>query len=84
MVRININLSDLLVGQTATIRAIDLSSPAGNRLLDLGFVPGTEITALGRAPMGDPATFMVRGYRIGLRAAEARLIGIEMPLRPVR
>lgn len=83
MVRLNRTLSELANGQTATIRDIDLSHPTGHRLLDLGFVPGTPITALGRAPMGDPATFQVRGYRIGLRSAEARLIGIDL-LPPTR
>lgn len=79
MVRDNRTLTDLGAGQTATIRDIDLSHPAGQRLLELGFTPGTPITAIGRAPMGDPTTFQVRGYRIGLRAAEARLIGIDPP-----
>ena len=83
MVRINRTLSDLANGQTATIRDIDLSHPTGHRLLELGFVPGTPITALGRAPMGDPATFQVRGYRIGLRTAEASLVGID-PVPPAR
>lgn len=78
MVRDNYSLDDLKEGQTGTIRDIDLRTPTGHRLLDLGFIPGTPITALGRAPMGDPATFLVRGYRIGLRSAEARLIGIDL------
>ncbi len=84
MVRDNRTLIDLSTGQTATIRDIDLSNPTGQRLLELGFVPGTPITAIGRAPMGDPATFQVRGYRIGLRSAEARLIGIDLLSRPRR
>jgi ferrous iron transport protein A len=77
MVRAHFNLSELSEGQSATIRDIDLSSPTAERLLDLGFTPGTPITAIRRAPLGDPCTFLVRGYRIGLRNAEARLIHID-------
>ncbi|OIP26270.1 hypothetical protein AUK22_06975 [bacterium CG2_30_54_10] len=84
MTRYSMKLDELKDGQTATISAIDASAPTGRRLLDLGFVPGTPIKALGRAPMGDPATFLVRGYRISLRQAESRLIGIGFDLSAPR
>ena len=77
MVKVNTTLADLPLGQTATIRDIDASTPAGNRLLELGFIPGTPITAIQRAPMGDPATFQIRGYRIGLRHSESALVSIH-------
>jgi len=80
MVKMSVTLSDLAIGETATIRDIDASTPAGNRLLELGFIPGTPITAIQRAPMGDPATFCIRGYRIGLRRSESSLVSIH----PVR
>ncbi|HOY66581.1 MAG TPA: FeoA family protein [Candidatus Ozemobacteraceae bacterium] len=80
MVKMNATLADLQIGETATIRDIDASSPTGNRLLELGFIPGTPITAVQRAPMGDPATYLIRGYRIGLRRSESSLVAIH----PVR
>ena len=78
MVKTLYYLDDLQAGQKGTIRDVDSSSPTSNRLLDLGFVPGTKITAIQRAPMGDPTTFCVRGYCIGLRKAEARLIRVDL------
>ena len=80
MVRTTVTLAELSEGQSGTIRDIDSSSPTSQRLLDLGFVPGTPIKAVKKAPMGDPTTFQIRGYQVGLRKSEAELIDIE----PVR
>ena len=78
MVRTTVSLSDLPEGSTATIRDIDASSPTSQRLLDMGFVPGTPIRAVKRAPMGDPTTFEIRGYQVGLRRSESGLIDVEI------
>ncbi len=43
-------------------------------LLELGFTPGTEITVLRVAPMGDPLTVRIRGYQLSLRRREAEAI----------
>ncbi len=40
------------------------------RLADLGFVPGTEVKVIRRAPLGDPIEIEVRGYRLCLRSAD--------------
>ncbi|HNW34729.1 MAG TPA: FeoA family protein [Candidatus Ozemobacteraceae bacterium] len=77
MVKVNATLADLPLGQTATIRDIDASTPTGNRLLELGFTPGTPVKAIQRAPLGDPVTFQIRGYRIGLRRSESALVSIH-------
>ncbi len=78
MVRTTISLSELPEGAKGTIRDIDTSSPTSQRLLDLGFVPGTTIKAINKAPMGDPTTFEIRGYQLGLRSSESGLIGVEL------
>jgi len=44
------------------------------RLLEMGFVPGTMVTLVKRAPFGDPLEFQVRGCHVSLRAAEAGCI----------
>lgn len=77
MTRAIINLAKLSEGQTGTIYDIDTTSPTSQRLLDLGFVPGTRIKAVQHAPMGDPTTFEIRGYRVGLRNSEALLIDVD-------
>jgi ferrous iron transport protein A len=78
MVKTTTSLAQLPEGRSATIRDIDTSSPTSQRLLDLGFVPGTPIKAIQKAPLGDPTTFQIRGYQVGLRKSEADLINIEV------
>ena len=57
---------------------LDTKSVTSQRLLDLGFVPGTPVTAIKRAPMGDPTTFEIRGYQLGLRRSESEAIEVEI------
>lgn len=78
MVRTTQSLAELPEGKTGTIRDIDTESPTSQRLLDLGFVPGTRIKAIKKAPMGDPTTYEIRGYHVGLRRTESDLIDIEI------
>jgi ferrous iron transport protein A len=47
------------------------------RLLDLGFVPGTGLRVLRRAPLGDPIEIELRGYRICLRRAQLAALEVE-------
>ena len=69
-------LSSLAAGCRATVLAVDDSTPAGRRLLDLGFVPETEVRVVRRAPLGDPIAFYLRGGQICLRRAEAERIRV--------
>jgi len=64
-------LADLPPGSVARIAAVDPQSPIGRRLLDLGFVPGTQVRVVRRAPLGDPVEYELRGYRVCLRRSEA-------------
>ena len=76
-------MADVELGSTAVIARVDGTSPlVARRLADLGFVPGTPVTALQRAPLGDPAAYRVRGTTICLRRAEAQSILVESD--PVR
>ncbi|MBI1311917.1 iron transporter [bacterium] len=47
------------------------------RLMEMGLTDGEEIELIGRAPLGDPLEFAIRGYRLSLRTEEARRISIE-------
>lgn len=78
MVKTTVSLAELPEGSSGTIRDIDTTSPTSQRLLDLGFVPGTPIRAIQKAPLGDPTTFQIRGYQVGLRKTEADLINIDV------
>ncbi len=55
---------------------LSLGSDCENRahLLELGFTPGTEITVVRIAPLGDPLTIRLRGYQLSLRRREADAI----------
>jgi DtxR family Mn-dependent transcriptional regulator len=75
-------LSTLPIGQSRLVVGI---SPAcqglqRRRLLDLGFVPGTEVAAVMKSPSGDPTGYRVRGAVIALRRDQADLILLQ--LRP--
>ena len=70
-------LADLKNGQSTIIREVAEHGAISRRLMDLGFLPGTQIKSLFRAPFGDPIVFLVRGYRIGLRRSEAAVITID-------
>ncbi|AIG64347.1 hypothetical protein CATYP_06770 [Corynebacterium atypicum] len=48
-----------------------------HRLVDLGFVPGGQVEALRRAPLGDPTIYRVADYEVALRARDARMIAVR-------
>jgi ferrous iron transport protein A len=75
----SLSLADLEPGAAAVIEGIHTAAPAGQRLLDLGFVPNTPVRVLRRAPLGDPIEFELRGYRICLRHSEATWIHVLSP-----
>lgn len=65
-----IPLLALEVGRSARIAAPADGDAIPTRLVDLGFVPGTELRVLRRAPFGDPIELEIRGYRLCLRAEQ--------------
>ena len=70
-------LDQLDLRQRARVRAIEGRGTMSVRLLEMGFVPGAEVTLIKRAPLGDPLELRLRGYHVSLRKAEARLVSIE-------
>jgi Fe2+ transport system protein FeoA len=74
-------LASLALGARARVEEVDAEGPIGRRLLDLGFVPGTEVRSLRRAPLGDPSLYELRGTRLCLRRGEAARIRVR-PLEP--
>lgn len=70
-------LADLPPGARAVVERVDPGSPIGRRLLDLGFVEGTEIRMLRRAPLGDPVSYEIRGTRLCLRRSDARQVWVR-------
>ena len=72
-------LSSLRPGDRAVVVGVDVPGGVGRRLLDLGFVPGTTLQVIRRAPLGDPVAYEIRGSRICLRATEAEQIRVHIP-----
>jgi DtxR family Mn-dependent transcriptional regulator len=72
-------LDELPFGETAVVTGISsvCQGPQRRRLLDLGVVPGTLITAELRSASGDPVAYSIRGALIGLRAEQASWIHID-------
>lgn len=71
-------LSELQTGQEATIRKIGGKGAIRRRLMDMGLVRGVSIERVKAAPMGDPIEYLVRGYHLSLRKAEAELVEVEL------
>lgn len=70
-------LDQLELRGRARVREVSGRGPMSVRLLEMGFVPGAEVTLIKRAPLGDPLELRLRGYHVSLRRAEAQLVGIE-------
>lgn len=71
-------LVDLHRGDAATLERIDLPADEARRLMELGFLPGTRITAGLSAPGGDPRVFQVDGSEVALRRETARHLSVRV------
>ena len=69
-------LDSLSLGQRAVISDVSGDDAISVRLMEMGLLDGEEIELIGRAPLGDPLEFLIRGYRLSLRAEEARRVVI--------
>ena len=70
-------LTDLRIGETATLISLDLPDSVQNYLMHMGFVPDAQVTALRRAPAGDPTVYAVDGMEIALRHETAESIRVR-------
>lgn len=70
-------LKDLEIGKSAVITAVGGEGALRQHFLDMGVIPGAEITLVKYAPMGDPMELRIHGYELTLRLADAEKIEIE-------
>ena len=70
-------LKELEVGKSAVIRRVGGEGALRQHFLDMGMIPGAEVTVIKLAPMGDPMEVQVHGYELTLRLAEAQQIDIQ-------
>jgi len=73
-------LSQLKVGESGVLVALDLPESVQNHLMHMGFVPDALVTALRRAPAGDPTVYGVDGMEIALRHETAEAIQMKPPV----
>lgn len=71
-------LAKARIGDVVEIETIDGERSFRRRLMELGLVPGTRITFLGVAPLGDPMHLLVRGCQLSIRRNEAELIRVRV------
>ena len=74
-------LSELKPGQSARIEQVGGEGALRQHFLDMGVIPGTDVTLVKLAPMGDPMELRVRGYELTLRVADAEKIQVS-PVSP--
>jgi ferrous iron transport protein A len=72
-------LSELNVGESGVVVALDLPESVQNHLMHMGFVPDALVLALRRAPAGDPTVYCVDGMEIALRHETAEGIRMRAP-----
>ena len=70
-------LKELQVGKSALIKSVGGHGALRQHFLDMGMIPGVEITVVKLAPMGDPMEVQIHGYELTLRLEEADQIEID-------
>ena len=61
-----------------TLKILQISeSPLKQSLMSMGMIPGTKVTVLRSAPMGDPIAIGIRSYNLAVRREDAALISVE-------
>ena len=69
-------LKELNIGQTGIVKTLGGDGALRQHFLDMGIIPGTEVTIVKYAPMGDPVELRLHGYELTLRIADAQKIEI--------
>ncbi len=75
-------LAELAVGEQGCVAEVQGNDEIAVRILEMGLIPGTEVSVLGTAPWGDPLELDVRGYRLSLRKAEAARVILRPSPQP--
>lgn len=81
----NMTLRDTEIGQTVLVTAVGGDGALRQHFLDMGVIPGTVVTLMKYAPMGDPMQLMLHGYLLTLRLDDAAKIEVttDVPEQPV-
>ncbi len=69
-------LNELVIGKSARIHAVGGEGALRQHFVDMGVIPGAEVTVVKLAPMGDPMELRIHGYELTIRLADAEKIEI--------
>lgn len=75
-------LKELPIGSMATVVTVGGEGALRQHFLDMGLIPGVDVTMVKYAPMGDPVELQIHGYELTLRQADAEKIEIENTRQP--
>ena len=75
-------LKDLNIGETAVVGTVGGGGALRQHFLDMGLIPGEEVTLVKFAPMGDPMELSIHGYELTLRLDDAARIGVTLAKAP--
>ena len=71
-------LADLRLGEKAILAGMELATPIAEHLMNLGFIPGLEVTVARSGPGGDPRVYRVEGTEVAMRRELSRHIQVEL------
>ena len=75
-------LKDIKIGKSAVVTAVGGEGALRQHFLDMGVIPGAEVTVVKYAPMGDPMELRIHGYELTLRLADAAKIEVKAIEKP--
>lgn len=70
-------LSDLKIGESAIIEAIEIKGILKRRMIDMGMTKGSKVKVEKVAPMGDPIDIKVKDFHVAIRKSDARNIYVK-------
>ena len=71
------NLTNMPIGESAKVTAVNGDNQITRRLMEMGVVPGASVRMVKSAPFGDPLEVRVRGYHLAMRKSEADQIEVS-------
>ena len=73
-----VSLRQMYVGQQGKIATVEALGEMNRRIRDMGLIPGTTVSVVGRAPLKDPVALRLSGVTISLRNSEADYIKVDV------
>ena len=73
-----ISMRQMQVGQKGRITSVEAMGEVNQRIRDMGLIPGSTVSIVGRAPLRDPVAVRLSGVTISLRNNEADHIRVEV------